>query len=59
MQILSKNEVMAGSYKLMDHLALRIIQRSKIPTVILNGRSPSNVVRALRGSEIGTQITPD
>ena len=59
MQILSKNEVMAGSYELMDHLALRIIQRSKIPTVILNGRLPSNVVKALRGGEIGTQITPD
>jgi uridylate kinase len=59
MQILSKNEAMAGSYELMDHLALRIIQRSKIPTVILNGRSPSNVVKALRGGEIGTKITPD
>jgi uridylate kinase len=56
MQILSKGEVTAGAYELMDPLALRIIQRSKIPTVILNGRTPANVVKALRGEEIGTRI---
>lgn len=59
MRILSKNEIMAGAYELMDPLALRIIQRSKIPTVILNGRAPSNVVKALRGQAIGTSIIPD
>jgi uridylate kinase len=59
MQILSKNEIMAGAYELMDPLALRIIQRSKIPTAILNGRSPSNVLKALRGEAIGTHIIPD
>jgi uridylate kinase len=56
-EILSKVEISAGAYELMDPLALRIIQRSKIPTVILDGRSPPNVVKALQGEKIGTRLT--
>jgi uridylate kinase len=59
MQILSKMEITAGAYELMDPLALRIIQRSKIPTVILDGRTPSNVIKALRDEEIGTRVICD
>jgi uridylate kinase len=59
MQILSKMEITAGAYELMDPLALRIIQRSKIPTVILDGRTPSNVIKALRDEPIGTRIISD
>lgn len=55
-QILAKVEVSAGAYDLMDHLALRIIQRSRIPTVILDGRKPANVSRALRNETIGTKV---
>jgi uridylate kinase len=55
-EILSKTEIMAGGYDLMDPLALRIIQRSKIPTVILNGRTPNNVLKALQNERIGTRV---
>lgn len=57
--ILSKMEMSAGAYELMDPIALRIIERSKIPTTILDGKTPSNVVRALRNETIGTKITHD
>ena len=56
-EILSKVDVRAGAYDLMDPLALRIIDRSKIPTIILDGRTPSNVVRALQNERIGTRVT--
>jgi len=56
-EILSKVEISAGAYELMDPLALRIIQRSEIPTVILDGRSTSNVVKALQGGKVGTRLT--
>jgi uridylate kinase len=59
MKLLSKNEITAGAYELMDPLALRIIQRSKIATTILDGRTPLNVAKALRGEQIGTSITRD
>jgi uridylate kinase len=58
-QILSKAEVTAGGYELMDPVALQIIQRSRIPTIILDGRSPLNVARALRGETVGTRIIHD
>jgi uridylate kinase len=54
--ILSKMEIVAGAYELMDPLALRIIQRSKLRTVVVDGRKPLNVARVLRNERLGTQI---
>jgi len=56
MGILSKTGMTAGAYDLMDPLALRIIERSKLPTVVLDGRKPSNVTQALRNENVGTRI---
>lgn len=58
-QILSKGEITAGAYDLMDPLALRILDRSKISTVILDGRTPTNVSRALRNEKVGTRVVHD
>jgi uridylate kinase len=55
-EILSRTDMSAGRYELMDPLALRIIQRSSIPTVILNGRTPQNVLRALQNEPVGTRV---
>jgi uridylate kinase len=55
-EILAKTEIKAGAYELMDPLALRIIQRSAIPTIILNGRTPQNVLKALQNQRIGTRV---
>jgi uridylate kinase len=54
--ILSENEMHAGQYDLMDAIALRIIERSKISTVILDGRTLTNVTKAIRNEKIGTKI---
>jgi len=55
-EILSGSEISAGEYDLMDPLALRIIHRSKIPTVIIDGRNPANVKKALGNEKIGTRL---
>jgi uridylate kinase len=55
-EILSRTDITAGAYDLMDPLALRIIQRSAIPTIILNGRTPQNVLKALQNETIGTRV---
>jgi uridylate kinase len=55
-EILSTTDISAGAYDLMDPLALRIIQRSAIPTIILNGRTPQNVLKALQNETIGTRV---
>jgi uridylate kinase len=56
MGILSKGKMSAGTYDLMDSIALRIIQRSRIPTVIVDGRRPGNVLKALRNQKTGTRL---
>jgi len=54
--ILSTTKMTAGAYDLMDPLALRIIERSKLQTIILDGRKPINVLKAFRNEKIGTRI---
>ncbi|MEM4968874.1 MAG: UMP kinase [Nitrososphaerota archaeon] len=46
----------AGEYKLVDMVALKIIARSKIPTIYLNGKNPENIKKALKGEAIGTLL---
>ena len=55
--ILSTTGMTAGAYDLMDPLALRIIARSNLPTIILDGRKPINIVKALQNEKIGTRIS--
>ncbi|MEM2864686.1 MAG: UMP kinase [Candidatus Bathyarchaeia archaeon] len=55
--ILSGQDLKAGGYKLMDPLALKIIKRGRINTVILSGLNPENLRKAVRSERIGTRIT--
>jgi len=57
--ILSRTAIAAGEYDLMDPLAIRIIDRSKLRTIILDGRSPANVGRALHNEKVGTTVIQD
>jgi len=50
-------EVSAGGYKLLDPVAVKIITRSRIPTVILNAEDPENIARAVEGKRVGTRVT--
>jgi uridylate kinase len=55
-EILSLNEMKAGKYKLLDLLAIKIIERSKIPIWIINGKNPFNLIKVIKGEKIGTKI---
>lgn len=55
-EVLGKNSSMAGKYDLMDMVALKIIERSRIPTVILRA-SVTNIIKAIKlDTKIGTRI---
>jgi uridylate kinase len=54
--ILSGSGTRAGEYKLFDPVAIRVVGRSKIPTVIFNGNDPGAISRLLRGEKVGTKI---
>ncbi|MEM2876028.1 MAG: UMP kinase [Candidatus Bathyarchaeia archaeon] len=56
-RILFSDAAEAGKYELLDLQALRIITRSKIPTVIVDGRDPGNILKAVKGFRVGTRIT--
>jgi len=54
----SKERLEAGGYVLFDPVAIRIVERSGIPTRIVDGRKPINIERAIRGEAVGTLIKP-
>lgn len=56
LEIIVKGKSSAGGYKLLDPVAVKIIERSKIPTIILDLKDPRNLIRAVEGNNIGTRI---
>ena len=57
-KILSGDKGAAGTYELMDHVAMMIIKRSKIQTRIVNC-SADSIQKAIEGQDIGTLVTHD
>ncbi|MDH7555997.1 MAG: UMP kinase [Candidatus Methanosuratincola sp.] len=59
-KILESLGTKAGEYELLDPVALRIIQRSRITTKIIDGTDPTNISAACADLEsgIGTLIVP-
>ena len=57
MDLLNTESTLAGSYDLMDIVALKVIERSKIPTWVI--KSDPRVIRNLvmKNSQSGTKIT--
>ena len=51
-----KGNLWAGTYQL-DPLALKIIERSKLTAVFLDGRNRENILAAASGRKVGTKIT--
>ncbi len=56
-EVLSGGGTKAGEYKLFDPVALRVVERSKLKTVIFDGRKPDNIRKLMDGEQIGTIIT--
>jgi len=57
LSLISGEEMMAGSYELLDPVSVRIIERSHIPTWIVSGEDPENMLKILKGKHVGTKIT--
>jgi uridylate kinase len=56
-EILSRGESTPGEYRLLDQVSLSILERSRIPVVIVNGSDPENIIRAASGEKVGTRIS--
>ena len=46
----------AGIHQILDPEAVRVLQRSKTRTVVVNGFKPENVLSAVKGEMVGTLI---
>ncbi|MEM0047159.1 MAG: UMP kinase [Fervidicoccaceae archaeon] len=57
-EILEKQSALAGKYELLDPPSLTIIERSKIIVHVISGSDPQNVLKVLRGEELGSVILP-
>jgi len=57
-KLLDDKGTKAGEYDLLDPVAIKIIQRSKITTKIIDGRDPISILKAIKGEDIGTTIIP-
>jgi len=53
--MLVHEDSVAGGYDLMDIVALKIIERSKIKTIILKATT-KNIEKAIKGGNVGTKI---
>jgi len=47
----------AGIHQVIDPEAVRILQRKRIRTVVVNGFKPDNVLLAVKGERVGTLIS--
>ena len=56
-KILSSKGASAGTYELMDQIALKVIERSGIPTRIVRC-TPEVIQKVVQGKALGTLVTP-
>jgi len=56
LKLVINNKVWAGEYELIDLVAVKIIERSKIPTWIVSGLNVENIKKVLLKEHIGTKI---
>ena len=58
-EIFLESRAVAGTYPLFDDISIRVIERAKLKVVVVNGRDPSNIEKAMYGEKVGTIILPD
>jgi uridylate kinase len=50
--------VQAGTYELLDPLAIKIVERSKIKVIVMNYRRLNKIINIINGEEISSVIEP-
>ena len=55
----AKEELKAGSRIVIDPVAAKIIERSGIKTIVIDGSNPRDIFGAVQGKHSGTEINPE
>jgi uridylate kinase len=56
-RLLEQDRHKAGIHQILDPVAVKILQHLGIRTIVVNGKDPNNLRRAIEGEEVGTVIT--
>ena len=56
LDFISGKEVKAGTYEFFDSTAVQMIKRSSLKTIIANGNDPENLIKAINGENVGTEV---
>jgi len=56
-KIILKNPQEPGEYRLFDLPGTKVIKRAKIKTIIIDGKDPEEIIRAVEGKHSGTVIS--
>ena len=56
-QLFEQNRHKAGIHQILDPVAIKILQKTNIKTIIVNGYTPQNIQQAIESQKIGTVIT--
>lgn len=57
-ETLTYEQVLRDELRVMDLSAITMCKENKIPLVVFNLKTPGNVMRVVRGENVGTRITP-
>jgi uridylate kinase len=55
-QLFQQNKHKAGIHQILDSEAVRILQKERTKTIVVNGFKPKNIMLAVRGERVGTTI---
>ncbi len=56
-EILEQNCHKAGIHQILDPVAVKILEKAHIKTIVVNGYDPRNIQYAVQGKDVGTTIT--
>jgi uridylate kinase len=52
-------EVLSKKLRVMDLTAITLCMERKIPLVVFNLKTPGNIMKVIKGEDVGTKIIPD
>lgn len=59
LELVMSGKCWAGGYALLDPVAIKILDRSRIPTWVLNGKDPENIEKIINGKKVGTFVVKE
>jgi len=57
-RLIAEGSAEAGTFKLFDLVAVKVMKRARIPTLVVDGRDPNVLFKVLEGEEVGSRIEP-